>query len=129
LKPVRDAETGLFYLRSDGTAGCGLERFTSWTQRSTFSLRLTGRSGTGVDKARRLRKLRDFVSLADRGGCIFLNLFVPVRLFRFPEQNSSRYAVQLLPPDVKEPSTLPLNYNPHNRQRLLPYTTLIGSPL
>jgi hypothetical protein len=71
LKPVRDAETGLFYLRSDGTVGCGLERFASWTQRSTFSLRLTGRSGTGVDKPRRSRKLREFVSLAERGGCIY----------------------------------------------------------
>jgi hypothetical protein len=41
LKPVRDAETGLFYLRSNGTAGCGLERCASGTQRSTFSVRLT----------------------------------------------------------------------------------------
>lgn len=72
LKPVRDAETGLFYLRSGGTAGCGLKRFASWTQRSAFSLRLTGRSGTGVDKSHcGLRKLRHFVSLVDRGGCVF----------------------------------------------------------
>jgi len=99
LKPVRDAETGLFYLRSDGTAGCGLERFASWTQRSAFSLRLTGRSGTGVDKPRcGLRKLTWLCFSCGPWRLYFLNICIPVGLFRFPEQNSTRHAVQLLPP-------------------------------
>jgi hypothetical protein len=127
FKPVRDEETGLFYLRSDGTAGCGLERFARWTQKVyLFSATDWSVLNRGAQAASSFEKVMFLSFSCGPWKLYFLNLYVPVDLFPLPEQNSSRHAVQLLLLDVIEPSVSTLNYNPHNHQWLFSYTALIG---